>query len=69
MVAVVTGGSRGIGLGIAKELLKEDFFVVLSARNKSDELEKLQKEFQNKIHFVPCDISKFDEVQSSSVQS
>ena len=64
MVAVVTGGSRGIGLGIAKELLKEDFFVVLSARNKSDELEKLQKEFQNKIHFVPCDISKFDEVEN-----
>ena len=64
MVAVVTGGSRGIGLGIAKELLKEDFFVVLSARNKSDELEKLQKEFQNKIHFIPCDISKFDEVEN-----
>lgn len=64
MVAVVTGGSRGIGLGIAKELLKEDFFVVLSARNKSDELENLQKEFQNKIHFVPCDISKFDEVEN-----
>ncbi len=64
MVAVVTGGSRGIGLGIAKELLKEDFFVVLSARNKSDELEKLQKEFQDKILFVSCDISKSDEVEN-----
>lgn len=64
MVAVVTGGSRGIGLGIAKELLKEDFFVVLSARKTSDELVELQEKFQNKILFVPCDISKFDEVEN-----
>lgn len=64
MVAVVTGGSRGIGLGIAKELLKEDFFVVLSARKTSDELIELQEKFQNKILFVPCDISKIDEVEN-----
>lgn len=64
MVAVVTGGSRGIGFGIAKELLKEDFFVVLSARKTSDELVELQEKFQNKILFVPCDISKIDEVEN-----
>lgn len=64
MVAVITGGSRGIGLGIAKELLKEDFFVILSARNESDELRDLQEKFQNRILFVPCDISKIDEVEN-----
>ncbi len=63
MVAVVTGGSRGIGLGIAKELLKENFFVVLSARKESDELKNLYEEYQNKILFVPCDISKTDDVE------
>lgn len=64
MIAVVTGGSRGIGLGIAKELLKEDFFVVLSARSISDEIVSLQKKFANKIIFVPCDISKTEDVEN-----
>ena len=46
MVAVVTGGSRGIGLGIAEELLKKDFMVIVTARNKSAEVELLEKGLQ-----------------------
>lgn len=57
MVAVITGGTRGIGLGIAKELLKEDFSVILTARNKSEELAELENRYGDKVSFVSCDIS------------
>lgn len=42
MVAVITGGTRGIGLGIAKTLLKNGFSVVVSARKISEEIESLK---------------------------
>ena len=57
MVAVITGGSRGIGLGIAKELLKDDYTVVLTARSKSDDVVALEAEYGEKVVFYPCDIS------------
>lgn len=61
MVAVITGGSRGIGLGIAKELLKEDYTVVLTARSRSEGVSALEKEYGNRVVFISCDIS--DEAQ------
>ncbi len=62
MVAVITGSSRGIGLGIAVELLKKDFTLVLSARKSSEEIEKLKESYPERIFFFPCDISKTDDV-------
>lgn len=35
-VAFVTGGTKGIGLGIVKSLLKEGFFVAFSSRNQQE---------------------------------
>ena len=57
MVAVVTGGSRGIGKAIAQELLKKDFTVIVTARSKSSETEELQKQYGDKLVFMSCDIS------------
>ncbi len=57
MIAVVTGGSRGIGKAIVDELLGRGFIVIASARNKSEELEKTEKDFAGKLFFVSCDIS------------
>lgn len=62
MVAVITGSSRGIGLGIAKELLKKDYTLVLSARKSSEEIEKLKESYPERIVFVPCDISVSEDV-------
>lgn len=58
MVAVVTGGSRGIGKGIAETLLEKGFTVIVTARNKGTEIEVLEKAYNEKVLFVPCDISK-----------
>lgn len=57
MVAIVTGGSRGIGKAIVEELLKINYTVIVTARNKTDDIIRLEKEFENKVFFVPCDIS------------
>ena len=57
MVAVVTGGSRGIGRAIAEELLKKDFTVIITARNRSNETDELKKQYTDRLIFVPCDIS------------
>jgi len=57
MVAIVTGGSRGIGKAITLELLKIDYSVIVTARNKSIEIEELEKKYQDRVFFVPCDIS------------
>lgn len=64
MVAVVTGGSRGIGLAIVQELLEKGFSVVAAARKISPELEKLQGENPEKIFFASCDISKQEDIDA-----
>ncbi len=58
MVAVVTGGSRGIGKSIAEALLEKGFTVIVTARNKGTEIEELEKAYGKNILFVPCDISR-----------
>ena len=64
MTAVITGSSRGIGLGIAKELLKKGFIVILSARKRSDEIHSLQMQYPLKVFFIPCDISVMQAVEN-----
>lgn len=57
MVAVVTGGSRGIGLASVKQLLNDGFEVVAVSRNGSPQLEALTEEYKNKLDFFRADVS------------
>jgi 3-oxoacyl-[acyl-carrier protein] reductase len=58
---IVTGGSRGLGLGIARKLAASGYNVVAVARNESRELgaaiDEACTEAKGALHFVPFDLS------------
>jgi 3-oxoacyl-[acyl-carrier protein] reductase len=55
---LVTGGSRGIGLAIAKKLARSGYNVIAVARRESEELHEAAK--SGNIHFHACDLSDVD---------
>jgi NAD(P)-dependent dehydrogenase (short-subunit alcohol dehydrogenase family) len=64
-VAIVTGGSRGIGLAIAEKLAQMGCEVVINAR-KHEELEKAVQGIRKnggKCEGVACDVSSLSDVQ------
>lgn len=67
--ALITGGSKGIGKGIAEAYLKQGAEVIICGRNEAnlkatgDEL----KEF-GQINYVVCDITKLDDVKRLASQ-
>jgi short-subunit dehydrogenase len=65
---VITGSTKGIGLGLAIEFLKRRCSVVISSRSKS-QLEQLIKnlgeEFgQNRVLGKPCDVTVINQVRA-----
>lgn len=67
-VAIVTGGSGGIGYAIAESLLEEGMSVAIAAREESrltEALKKLKDRFKNNdgIISIPTDVSKNKEVK------
>lgn len=65
---VITGSTKGIGLGLAREFLKRKCFVVLSGRNKDkleQEVKYLGKEFgEDKIIGQICDVININQMQA-----
>ena len=62
-VAIVTGGTRGIGRAICYELVKKGIKVIVNYR-KSDELaQKIQEELGDMVRIYKADVSKRDEVK------
>jgi 3-oxoacyl-[acyl-carrier protein] reductase/meso-butanediol dehydrogenase/(S,S)-butanediol dehydrogenase/diacetyl reductase len=49
---VITGGNRGIGLGITEAFVNADYFVVVGARQDSG----LKKKFGDRVAFVATDV-------------
>ena len=63
-VAIVTGGTRGIGKSICYELVKKGIKVVVNYK-KSDELaNKIQEELGDMVRIYKADVSKRDEVKT-----
>jgi NAD(P)-dependent dehydrogenase (short-subunit alcohol dehydrogenase family) len=63
--ALVTGGNRGIGFEICRQLAEKGFKVFLTARNKEAAKKALEKlAAQNLIvNFVPLDVTNYKSVQ------
>jgi NAD(P)-dependent dehydrogenase (short-subunit alcohol dehydrogenase family) len=57
-LALVTGGSKGIGLAVVRALAEEGAQVVAGARSSSDDLSQLAKQYP--VHFVPVDLGTTD---------
>ena len=66
-VAVVTGGSRGIGKAIALSLAKENYDVIINYRSKAEEAEKVvleMKQLGSNAKAIQSDISRYQEVEA-----
>lgn len=63
---IVTGGSRGLGLGIAKRLVESGFRVIAIARKESADLAGAMREAEETqigaLCFVPFDLEEIDRI-------
>ena len=63
---LVTGGSRGLGLGIARRLSQQGFCVIAVARSESDELAQAiaeaGREKRGAIRFAPFDLADTERI-------
>lgn len=61
---VVTGGSRGIGLAIARRLAAANYNVIAVARRETEDLRKAVHELgEDRLRFRPFDLSEINAIQ------
>ncbi len=63
MVAVVTGGARGIGRGITEALLEDGFSVLIASRNENG-FSEIKEKYPEMVYFCPCDISYIAQIEN-----
>ena len=63
-IALVTGGSNGIGLEVVKGLLKKNYKLLVVGRNKEN-IDQINNDANsdNKIEFFYCDLSETNEIK------
>jgi 3-oxoacyl-[acyl-carrier protein] reductase len=59
---IVTRGSRGIGLAIARKLAAADYNAIAVARHESDAVRTAVRELGGGLHFRACDLSQIDTI-------
>jgi 3-oxoacyl-[acyl-carrier protein] reductase len=70
--ALVTGGTRGIGLAIAESLLERGAQVLLCARKLSEvdkTVETLRQKFGDVVRGTSCDVTVYEQVRAMFVQA
>lgn len=65
---IVTGGSRGLGLGIARRLTAAGYHAIAVARKETSQLtsamQQAEAETPGSFHFVPFDLAEIDGISS-----
>jgi 3-oxoacyl-[acyl-carrier protein] reductase len=63
---LVTGGSRGLGLGIVRALVADGYRVIALARKTSDQLDtaiaEAEKTRPGSLHFAACDLGEIEKL-------
>ncbi|XP_070490209.1 polyprenol dehydrogenase-like [Chironomus tepperi] len=67
-ICVLTGGNKGIGLGVLKKLLECEMTVVLAVRNPKEARESVEKNIdasliQNRVSYEVCDMFDIETVK------
>ena len=62
-IAIVTGGTRGIGRAICYELVKNGIRVVINYRNSDELAKRIQDELGDMVRIYKADISEREEVK------
>ena len=65
--ALITGGSKGIGLSIAEKFAKEGLNVVIAARDKKllkEVMDRLIEEYSVPVIYFKCDVTSQAEIKS-----
>lgn len=60
-IVIITGVSKGLGLGIANQLLSAGYKVAGFSRKKTSQIEKIEKKFKNKFFFFKLDIKNYED--------
>ena len=66
-IAIVTGGTRGIGHAIACALLEAGGRVVICSRSQeavAASVERLQRQWAARLQGIACDVSRYEQVRS-----
>ncbi|HEX4020608.1 MAG TPA: SDR family NAD(P)-dependent oxidoreductase [Acidobacteriaceae bacterium] len=65
---IVTGGSRGLGLGIARKLIRTGYRVLVVARTQNSELTAAMQEAElanpGSFHFIPFDLAEIENISN-----
>jgi 3-oxoacyl-[acyl-carrier protein] reductase len=65
-IAIVTGGTKGIGFAIAQGLVREGLDVCITARNEleiEEAVARLSESGESRVTGVACDVRDYDEIQ------
>lgn len=66
--ALITGGTKGIGLGIAKALLKEGVQVTITGRNQNEIdllVAKLEQQYPKQVLGIEADVRNYEQQQKA----